>query len=69
VEQHLSKYFPNAFTGKANDWVIYLYCDNLGYVQARKIERHIKRMKSKKFIENLARYPEIMDKLIALYQT
>jgi len=44
------------------------FIDNLEYLQARKIEAHIKRMKSRKFIENLKKYPEIQKRLIKLYQ-
>ncbi len=34
---------------------------------ARKIENHIKRMKSREYILNLAKYPEIGQKLIEKY--
>lgn len=34
---------------------------------AKKIERHIKNMKSKKYLENLIRFPEITSKLIEKY--
>jgi len=45
------------------------YCiEDLLYHQARAIERHIKKMKSKKYIENLKMYEEISVKLIALYK-
>lgn len=57
----------NKFTGKADDWLLYLKftckCKN----QALKIERHIKRMKSKVYIQNLIQYPEIIEKLKATY--
>ena len=36
-------------------------------VVARLIEAHIKKMKSKKYIENLRNYPEISEKLIKRY--
>jgi putative endonuclease len=68
VDQHLSKHFPDAFTAKARDWKIYFYLESLSYEQARKIEAHIKRMKSKRYIENLKRFPELTEKLIRLYQ-
>jgi putative endonuclease len=29
-----------------------------------KIERHIKKMKSKKYIQNLKKYPEMVEKLL-----
>jgi putative endonuclease len=67
LNQHLSKIFPGAFTTKANDWVIFLSLINLSYKQARDIESHIKNMKSKKYIQNLKRYPELSQKLINLY--
>ena len=67
LDQHLSKNFPGAFTAKANDWVIYFSLINLSYKQARSIESHIKNMKSKKYIENLKRYPEISQNLMNSY--
>jgi len=48
VDQHLSVHFPGAFTAKTKDWIEYFNHDNLNYHQARKIESHIKKMKSKK---------------------
>jgi len=68
VKQHLSVHFPGAFTSKTKDWTIYFTRENLNYRQARKIELHIKKMKSKKYIENLKKYPDIFEKLIDLYQ-
>jgi putative endonuclease len=47
MDQHLSEFFADAFTASAKDGIIYLYIDGLAYGQARKIELHIKRMKSK----------------------
>ena len=38
--------------------------DGLEKHQAFQIESHIKRMKSSKYIRNLAQYPEMRDKLI-----
>jgi len=43
LEQHLSKYFPDAFTSKTDDWVLYFFLNDLEYLQARKIESHIKK--------------------------
>jgi len=44
------------------DWEIYLMIENLEYQQARQIESHIMKMKGKIYIENLLKYPEIIDK-------
>lgn len=68
IQQHLAQYFPGAFTSNANDWLVYLYMENLAYKQARKTEAHIKKMKSRKYIENLKKYPELLSKLTGLYQ-
>ena len=67
VENHLSNYYDNKFTSKANDWIAFLEikCPNADI--ARKIEAHIKRMKSKLYLENLKKYPEMIKKLIAKY--
>jgi len=67
-DQHLSKLFPEAFTASTEDWTMYFLIEGLEYLQARQIELHIKRMKSKKFIENLKKYPELVEKIILLYQ-
>ena len=68
LDQHLSEYFPKAYTSTAKDWVIYLSITELSYTQARNIESHIKRMKSRKYIENLKKYPELQVKLSVLYK-
>jgi putative endonuclease len=56
-----------SFTNKASDWEEYLVVDGLHYKQARKMEKHIKRMKSAKYIINLKKYPEIIEKLKLMY--
>ena len=67
--KHLNKsYGTDTFTAAANDWTIYLSIECLDMAHALKIEKHIKRMKSKQYILNLKKYPEIIDKLIAKYK-
>jgi putative endonuclease len=61
--QHNSKTYLNSFTCKGIPWIAYHIIDNLTSKQAYDIERHIKKMKSKKYIENLLKYPEIIVKL------
>jgi len=60
------KYF-SSFTSKAKDWGVFLSIEDLNYNQARKIEFHIKRMKSRKYIQNLLKYPEIIKRLRSNY--
>lgn len=67
LEQHNTGFYSTSFTKKASDWSLFfdIKCDSR--VQARKIEAHIKKMKSKKYIQNLKKYPEITKKLKSKY--
>ena|SRR5687768_6839656 len=68
IRQHENGYFDQAFTRKATDWLIYLLLENLSYLQASGIEAHIKRMKSRRFLENLKKYPELLNRLADKYK-
>jgi len=68
LEQHQNKTFNDSFTSKTDDWSLFLVVHNLDYRQARSIESHIKKMKSKTYIENLVKYPEIIQKLKEKYE-
>ena len=67
MEQHLNGVFKGSYTSKADDWVLYWHMDQLGYSQARLIEKHIKGMKSRKYLNDLKQYPEIAIRLRNLY--
>ena len=65
---HLEEFYSSAkYTAQVKDWEIYLTINCCDYSQALAIEKHIKRMKSSKYIRNLKKYPEIIGKLIAKY--
>jgi putative endonuclease len=64
---HDDKIFDRNFTVQANDWIIFISIDCISRKQAVNIETHIKRMKSKKYIRSLIQYPEIIEKLKAMY--
>jgi len=68
IAEHNSKEYQNSYTGKADDWELYYKLDNLGYRQAREIENHVKKMKSRNYIQNLKKYSEISIKLLSLYK-
>lgn len=68
MADHSSGVDKTSFTNKAKDWEVFFRKDELSYEQARGIERHIKKMKSKKYIMNLTQYPEMIEKLISKYQ-
>ncbi len=65
--QHRSGEFNSSYTSNHSDWVLYYEMGGLGYSQSRKIENHIKQMRSRRYIENLKLYPEIMAKLKLKY--
>jgi putative endonuclease len=66
-QKHKERKDIQAYTAKAEDWTLYLRIDDLTYEQARGIEAHIKRMRSRLYIENLIKYPEMVAKLIIKY--
>ena len=69
LELHLQKHFgSDAFTAAAKDWELFFFIACESVQQAKGIEKHIKKMKSKKYIVNLTKYPELTDKLRAKYQ-
>ncbi|MDX2173109.1 MAG: GIY-YIG nuclease family protein [Bacteroidota bacterium] len=65
--EHQEKVFEKSYTSYIDDWNLYFSIDNIDYSLARKIELHIKRMKSKKYLENIKMYPQIAHKLILKY--
>ena len=67
LEYHHFKEFPNSFTSKYKDWELFYSIDNLSPGTAVKIERHFKRMKSRVYLENLKKYPDISMKLQKKY--
>ncbi|MBX7093999.1 MAG: GIY-YIG nuclease family protein [Flavobacteriales bacterium] len=68
IEYHLSREFRNSYTAKYSDWELYLEISDLPLGTALKMESHIKRMKSKNYIQNLKKYPEMVEKLISKYR-
>ena len=49
---------------KASDWELFLLIPCETIEQAVFIESRIKRMKSRKYIENLKKYPEMVEKIL-----
>ncbi|HED37720.1 MAG TPA: GIY-YIG nuclease family protein [Ignavibacteria bacterium] len=65
LERHLEKYYGNKkFTAKVSDWELFYFIEYTSKEQARKIECHIKKMKSKIYIQNLKEYPEMAQRLL-----
>jgi len=63
IEHNTSAYGTSKFTSASNDWEKFMIIDCISVDQAKKLEVHIKKMKSSKYIHNLKIYPEIIIKL------
>jgi putative endonuclease len=64
---HKDKIFGRSFTKRADDWIVFLIIDCPSRKQSVNLEAHIKRMKSRRYIENLKKYPEIILRLKLKY--
>ena len=56
-------YGAHRFTAGTNDWGIYLILEAVDFPHAVRMERKIKAMKSRTYILNLKKYPELQEKL------
>ena len=64
LDQHNSGHYSNrSFTAKSNDWEEFLSINTNGLKHALRLEQKIKKMKSRKFIMNLKKYPELLQKI------
>ena len=64
LEMHNKSGYGNHYTSQNSDWEIFLVITCFLVSQSMKIERHIKKMKSKNYIQNLKKYPEMVEKLL-----
>src|ERR1044072_1559217 len=67
IRKHNDHMYGSGYTSMANDWTLFHSIECVTYAQAVCIERHIKKMKSRAYIENLKRYPEMSNKLLLKY--
>ena len=63
LTEHNTEINSKSFTYKGRPWIKHLVINNLSSSQAYKIEKHLKAMKSSKYLINLIKYPELIDKL------
>lgn len=64
LAQHNNHYFKTNFTKSADDWILSLKCRCQNRQEALFLEKFIKRMKSKVFIEKIIDDPEILVELL-----
>ncbi len=67
IVEHNQHAYPGSFTTQSDDWVLYFSLSTESEKTARDIEKHIKRMKSRKYLLDLKRYPAIAEKLLINY--
>lgn len=67
IKAHNQGVYENSFTKKSDDWQLFfsMPCDSRRV--AIKIEAHIKKMHSRRYLKNLKKYPEISKKLVDKY--
>ena len=65
IKHNLKLYGNHRFTAQADNWELFLFIPTNDYSMAIRIERKIKSMKSSKYIENLKKYPELLEKLVS----
>ena len=68
LEEHNNQHYSDASTKFTNDWKVFFTIQCESRSQARLIEKHIKNMKSTKYLYNLKSYPEMVEKLLELYK-
>ena len=66
LSSHKSGKYSASYTAKVSDWEEYILIKVDSYSHALAVERHIKRMKSKVYVANLKKYPELREKLIEI---
>lgn len=64
IDRHNDDYYDNKYTRSGKPWELFLEIQCVTDDQARAIEKHIKSMKSKRYIQNLKAYPEMLQKLL-----
>jgi putative endonuclease len=63
LEEHRLKKFKGTFTTRTDDWELFHAIHDLEYSQARRIELHIKNMRTREYYNNLKKFPELVEKL------
>ena len=67
LEKHNSGFYDDKWTAQGIPWMLFHSIECISMSQAMRIERHIKNMKSRKYIQNLKVHPEISEKLKERY--
>ena len=66
--EHNSNKYDDGFTSRGIPWELFLLIEELSSSQAYRMERHIKSMKSSRYIKTLKSNPKKMDELKEKYK-
>ncbi|WP_167641600.1 GIY-YIG nuclease family protein [Neolewinella marina] len=67
LAQHNSVQMATATTSRGQPWELVLVLKCTSRLQAQRVEGHIKRMKSRVYLQNLQQYDTLRAKLLARY--
>ena len=67
IDRHNNDYYDDKYTKSGKPWELFLEIKCASDNQAMAIEKHIKSMKSKKYIQNLKTYSEMAEKLLTRF--
>ncbi len=69
LEQHQKNHLPKGYKSGATDWSPFFVIDDIPIDTARRIEKHVKKVKSREYFESLKKNPEIAEKLVVEFNT
>ena len=67
LNEHNTAFYVDSFSVKGIPWKLFYLIECSNSQQAYKIEKHIKSIKSSKYVNNLKAYPEMSKKLLMKY--
>jgi putative endonuclease len=67
LQEHNSGFYENSYTRGVSDWVLFFSITCHSRKQAVSIEKHLKRMTSRVYLENLVRHPTMVQRLFEKY--
>ena len=68
LARHNSDYYENKYTKRGQPWELKFELECESKKQAKKIEQHIKKMKSARYIQNFMKYEDLRNKLLLKYK-
>ena len=65
IKKHNESFYGRkSFTSRSNDWKLFLSIETEDKMHAMRLERKIKSMKSRVYIQNLLKYKELREKIL-----